>query len=91
MPYVTTGERIGLRKGREEGLQQGLQQGLQRGLQQGLQQMVIDALEVRFEEIPSLISESIHQTKDPDRLKALHRQAIQSRSLEEFQQGLNGN
>ena len=79
MPYVTTGERIGLRKGREE------------GLQQGLQQMVIDALEVRFEEIPSLISESIHQTKDPERLKALHRQAIRSASLEEFQQGLNGN
>ena len=87
MPYITSVERIGLRKGREEGLQQGLQPLLQ----QGLQQMVIDALEVRFEEIPSLISESIHQTKDPDRLKALHRQAIRSRSLEEFQQGLNGN
>ena len=32
MPYVTSVERIGIRKGIEKGLKQGLQQGLQKGL-----------------------------------------------------------
>ncbi|MCZ6678330.1 MAG: transposase [Candidatus Poribacteria bacterium] len=75
MPYVTSGERIGMEK----------------GLQQGLQQMVLEAVEERFGEIPTFISDVVHQIEDHDQLRSLLRQAIRSVSLEAFQQGLNGN
>ena len=38
MPYVTSVERIGIKKGMQQGLQQGIQQGMQQGVQQGIQQ-----------------------------------------------------
>ncbi len=38
MEYVTTAERIGIKKGFELGFKQGLQLGLQQGIQLGLQQ-----------------------------------------------------
>ena len=38
MPYVTSVERIGIKKGMQQGLQQGIQQGMQQGMQQGVQQ-----------------------------------------------------
>jgi flagellar biosynthesis/type III secretory pathway protein FliH len=33
--YITTAERIGMKKGYEQGIQQGIQQGVQQGIQQG--------------------------------------------------------
>ena len=33
--YITTAERIGMKKGYEQGIQQGIQQGMQQGMQQG--------------------------------------------------------
>ena len=83
MPYITSVERIG----RAEGLQEGLQEGAQ---QEG-QQMVLDALDERFGELPESVSEAIHQIQDLAQLRLLHRQAIRSESLEEFQRSLNGN
>ena len=74
MPYITSVERIGIRK----------------GSQQGRQQMVMEELAERFGEGPSLISNAIHQIEDSDQLRALMHLAIQSGSLEEFQQSLNG-
>jgi hypothetical protein len=74
MPYVTIGERIGIRK----------------GLEQGLQMSVLETLEERFGAIPASTSDAIHQIETTDRLRALLRQAIRSASLEEFQQALNG-
>jgi len=38
MPYVTSVERIGIKKGIQQGIQQGVKQGLKQGLQQGVQQ-----------------------------------------------------
>ena len=77
MPYITSVERIGMRKGREEGLQQGLQSG------------VLAVLEGQFGIVPVAISDDIGQIQDPDQLRTLLRQAIRSASLEEFQQALN--
>jgi hypothetical protein len=37
MRYVTTAERIGMRKGMERGIEQGIEKGLQRGVEQGLE------------------------------------------------------
>ena len=74
MPYITSIERI----------------GMEEEFQQARQQMVIEELAERFGELPSLISDAIHQIEEPDRLRALMRLAIQSASLEEFEQALNG-
>ena len=75
MPYITSVERI----------------GMEQGLQQGLQQMVVESLNNRFGDISTLISDAIHQIGDQDRLRELHRWAIRSALLEEFQQVLSGN
>ncbi|MCH8293378.1 cytosolic protein [Candidatus Poribacteria bacterium] len=102
MPYVTTGERIGmttgerigmekgLKQGLEQGLEQGVQQGLEQGVQQGRQRMVIEELTERFGEIPSPISSTIYQIEDLHRLRVLMRHAVISESLEEFLGALNG-
>ncbi|MBI1930108.1 cytosolic protein [Candidatus Poribacteria bacterium] len=78
MSYVTSVERIGMRK------------GLEQGLQQGLQMSVLETVEERFGAVPASTSDAIHQIEATDRLRALLRQAIRSASLEEFQQALNG-
>jgi hypothetical protein len=83
MPYITSVERIGMRKGMEKGLQQGL-------LEDG-REMILEALDERFgEEVPSFISNAVNQIENRDTLKFLHRYAIRCASLEEFKQALNG-
>ena len=74
MPYVTSVERI----------------GMERGLQQGAQQTLLEILDERFGELPDTVSAAIHQIQDLAQLRLLHRQAIRSASLEEFQRALNG-
>jgi flagellar biosynthesis/type III secretory pathway protein FliH len=37
MPYMTSVERIGIKKGLEQGIEQGLKQGLEQGIEQGLE------------------------------------------------------
>jgi flagellar biosynthesis/type III secretory pathway protein FliH len=63
MPYITSVERIGIRKGREEGLEEGRQQGLQQGLQQGQDEGKREALRTilraRFQAIPEVIEARI--------------------------------
>jgi hypothetical protein len=53
------------------------------------QEMVLAALDERYGQISTSISDTIHQIRDPDLLKNLLRQAIRSASLEDFQQLLN--
>jgi hypothetical protein len=92
MPYITSIERLGREEGLRQGLEQGLQQGLQRGLQQGRQEgsvaarqkAVLDALEIRFGQVPDGIRERIEAIEDQARLRALLECAIQAGSIEEF-------
>lgn len=49
MEYITSIERIGMKKGYEQGIQQGIQQGVQQGIQQGVQQGVIAGIELGLE------------------------------------------
>ena len=74
MPYVTSFERIGMRK----------------GVQQGYEEMVLEALDERFGGIPDDVSETVSKIEDRDTLKSLHRYAIRCASLEEFKKSLNG-
>ncbi len=87
MPYITSVERIGIQKG----LQQGLQRGLQQGALEESQQLIIETLDERFGAVPAFISDAILQIRDHNQLRALHRRAIRSTSIEEFRQKLNNN
>jgi len=73
MPYVTSVERIGMEKGMEK----------------GFREMVLEALDERFGEVPSFVSNTVDQIENIDVLKSLHRRAIRCISPEEFKQALN--
>lgn len=64
------------------------QQGLQEGLLAGLHDSILDALELRFGEVPLGLREAIRQMRDEEVLRTLHRNAIRCASLEEFSAGL---
>ena len=74
MRYVTNFERIV----REDGISEGMRQ---KG-----RETVIEALEVRFQEVPTDIVESISSLEDLNQLKTLLRQAITIGSISEFRQ-----
>jgi transcription termination factor NusB len=78
MPYVTSVERIGIRK------------GLEQGVLTTRREMVLEVLDERFGQVPASISNAVNQIEDKDRLKVLLRQVLRCASLEEFQQSLNG-
>ena len=71
---------------KEEGIREGLQQGIQQGLQQGIRQMLLETLEVKFETVPLRLMRQINEIQDTEALKMLHRQALKSSSIEEFQE-----
>ena len=79
MPYITSVERIGIRK------------GLQQGALEENQQLIIETLDERFGAVPSFISEAVLQIRDRNQLRTLHRRAIRITSIEEFRQELNDN
>ena len=61
MPYITSIERMGIKKGLQEGLQQGRQQGLQEGFQQGEAFMLTHLLTRRFGPLPGWATERLAQ------------------------------
>ncbi|MDI6791482.1 MAG: hypothetical protein QME81_01250 [bacterium] len=78
MPYVTSVERIGIKK------------GIQQGLLEDGREMISEALDERFGEVPFFVSDAVNRIEDRDVLKSLLRRAIRCASLEEFERALNG-
>ena len=76
MPYITSVERIGIKKG--------IQQGIQQGFLQALRGALVDVLEERFETVSRSLRNSLKDINDPDILKSLHKKALHVSSLEEF-------
>ncbi|NES21515.1 MAG: transposase [Symploca sp. SIO3E6] len=76
MPYVTSVERIGIKKGRQEGRQE--------GLQQAKQQDIVRILEVRFEDVTQELKLLIGKLDDLELLGNLLAQAVTTPSLDEF-------
>ena len=74
MEYITSVERIGIKK------------GIQQGIQQNAREAVIDNLEVRFEVVPKSIVNKLNEIYDPSILKIFRRKAVKVKSLEEFEQ-----
>jgi len=77
MPYVTSFERIGIKK------------GIKMGMFEKAQEAVIDVLEIRFQNVPESIIVAVNAIEEPSTLKALHRDALTAASLEEFEQMLD--
>lgn len=59
------------------------------GMEKGMRESVIDALEIRFENVPSELVDEISQIQDTSLLKNLLRQAITLDSISDFQDYLN--
>ena len=87
-------KQLGIEQGREEGMKQGIGQGIEQGIEQGERRSAIGAilevLEIRFDLSETHpLSTRIAAIDDLQRLKQLHRAAIQVSSLEAFQQVLD--
>jgi hypothetical protein len=64
--------------------QEGLQEGRQEGFVLSRQQDVLEVLEIRFGLIPEGLKEAVESIQEEDRLRALHRTAVQCADVESF-------
>ena len=70
---------------REEGIEQGIKQGIEQGIEKGIQESIQEVLALRFQpEDMHPLARRIGAIDDVQRLKQLHRAAIQMSSLEAF-------
>ena len=74
----------------EKRFQDGQRKGIEQGIEQGLRESILEVLEIRFDMSESHpISARIAAIDDLQRLKQLHRTAIQVSSLEAFEHMLD--
>ncbi len=76
MSYITSFERYGMRKGMEKGVQE--------GRLTNAREAVIDALEIRFGDVPDDIRNAVESITDLKACKKLHHDAIRADSIEVF-------
>ena len=92
MPYVTSVEKIGIKKGIPLGMQQGIPVGIQQGIPLGMlieaREMIIEVLTERFGRTSAKLSKQLENIDSRERLKALLRQALQVKSINEFENRL---
>ena len=77
MEYITSVERIGIKK------------GMQQGMLLEAQDMLIEVLAERFGGVSGKLSEQIKRIESRERLKDLLRQAVRVKSFEEFGKKVN--
>ena len=80
MPYVTSVEKIGI----EKGMQQGIPVGM---LIEG-REMIIEVLTERFGRTSAKLSKQLENIDSRERLKALLRQALRVKNINEFENRL---
>ncbi len=84
MPHITLFEELALK----EGLEKGLVEGLEKGIVQNAREAILDVLDTRFGQVPDSLRERVNAIGGERNLKDLHRRAILTPSLEEFQAAL---
>ena len=82
------GRQEGHQEGRQKGRQEGLVEGLEKGIVQTARESIIDVLDTRFGQVPDSVREQVNAIGSERNLKDLHRRAILTPSLEEFQAAL---
>jgi len=78
MRYVTSVERIGIKKGTEQGIQQ--------GILQTAREDILEILDVRFDIVPQTLVERVNRVDDPTILRILLKKAATAVSPEEYAQ-----
>ena len=74
----------------EKRFQDGQRKGIEQGIEQGLRESILDVLEIRFDLLKTdPLSARIAAIDDLQRLKQLHRAAIQVSGLDEFRRRLD--
>ena len=74
---------------KQEGIEEGLLRGLKRGMLEKAKESVLDALSIRFHNVPARLKETVNKIEEPDKLNFLHRQAILCESLSQFEEILS--
>jgi hypothetical protein len=77
MPHITLFEELALKEG--------LEKGLEKGIVQTARGAILDVLDTRFGQVPEYLRERVNAIGGERNLKDLHRRAILTPSLEEFQ------
>jgi len=91
MPYVTSIERLGIKKGREEGLKEGREAGREEGREEGrvegrvegLREAVRMSLQVRFGDEGLALRPELQAIEDEAVLIRIHEALVRGLSLEE--------
>lgn len=68
----------------EKWIEQGIQQGIQQGILEASRGDLIEVLEERFGTVSQTLRTRLRAITDPDVLKSLHKKALNTGSLEEF-------
>jgi len=85
MPFLAPFEQLAMEKGREEGLEKGIKTG---SIQEA-QTVVIEILEIKFNELPNTLIAKVRNIEDLDQLRNLRKEAFKVNSLEEFTKTLD--
>jgi hypothetical protein len=76
MPHITLFEELALKE------------GLEKGILQNAREAILDVLDTRFGEVPESVRERVNALDSERTLKELHRRAVLTPSLVEFQAAL---
>jgi hypothetical protein len=68
----------------EQWIERGIQQGIQQGILETSRADLIEVLEERFGTVSQTLRSRLRAITDPDVLKSLHKKAVNTGSLEEF-------
>ncbi|MBF0475517.1 MAG: Rpn family recombination-promoting nuclease/putative transposase [Deltaproteobacteria bacterium] len=68
----------------EQFIEEGIQKGIQQGVLIKAREDIVEGIEIRFGQVPNEITESISELSDMVLLKALHKQAILAKNIDEF-------
>jgi hypothetical protein len=81
MPYVTSIERIGMRRGLQKGLEVGLEKGLQKGRTQELREAITAVLKARFGAKGRLLVAKVGLPGELNGLRRMHRSLVIARDF----------
>jgi predicted transposase/invertase (TIGR01784 family) len=65
-------------------IEKGIEKGIQKGVEKGQKAAILEALLIRFGELPEGVRESVEAIQDGARLNEVYRSAIRSTTLSEF-------
>jgi hypothetical protein len=68
----------------QEGVEQGIEKGIEKGIERGQKADILEALSIRFGEIPGPVRAQIEGITDSRRIRDVFRAAISTSSIDEF-------